>query len=64
MALRIIFLIIGFTLIVNIVLMLSGLIFGVNLYQKYSKQILIFFALFALFIVAVYVVLALIGLVH
>ncbi len=44
MAYRILFIFFGIILAVNIVLSVVGLIFGVNLYQKYTKQILIFFA--------------------
>ena len=62
MALRILFLIIGATLAINLVLASVSLVTGVNLYQKYGKQILIFFGAFAVFIVAVYVVIALLGL--
>ena len=63
MAVRILLLILGFVLVVNLVLTFVGLITGVNLYEKYGKQILNFFIGFALFIVAAYVVLAIIGLV-
>ena len=63
MALRIIFLILGFTLVVNLVLTLVGLITGVNLYQKYGKQILNFFIGFGLFVIGVYVIFAIIGLI-
>ena len=62
MALRILFLIIGATVAVNLVLSAVSLITGVNLYQKYGKQILIFFAIFAIFIVAAYLIIALLGL--
>ena len=62
MALRILFLIIGATLAINLVLSGVSLITGVNLYQKYGKQILIFFGIFAVFIVAAYVIIALLGL--
>ena len=63
MALRIIFLILGFILVVNLVLTFVGLITGVNLYEKYGKQILKFFIGFGLFVVAVYVIFAIIGLI-
>ena len=62
MALRILFLIIGATIAVNLVLSAVSLMSGVNLYQKYGKQILIFFGTFAVFVVAAYVVIALLGL--
>ena len=62
MALRILFLILGATIAVNIVLASVGLIMGVNLYEKYGKQILNFFLGFVIFIIAVYVILALLGL--
>ena len=62
MAIRILYLIFGFVLAVNLVLSLVGLITGVNLYQKYGKQILKFFAGFGLFVVAAYVIFAMLGL--
>ena len=63
MAYRILFIFFGIILAVNIVLSVVGLIFGVNLYQKYAKQILIFFASLIFLIVAGYFILALVGLV-
>ena len=63
MAIRILFLILGFALVVNLVLTFVGLITGVNLYEKYGKQILKFFIGFGLFVVAVYVIFAIIGLI-
>ena len=62
MALRILFLILGIIIAVNIVLSSVGLIMNVNLYKKYGKQILNFFLGFVIFIIAVYVVLAILGL--
>ena len=62
MAIRIILLILGIVLVVNLTLTFVSLITGVNLYQKYGKQILNFFVGFGLFVVAIYVVLAIIGL--
>lgn len=62
MALRILFLILGIVLAVNIVISSVGLIMGVNLYKKYGKQILNFFLGFIVFIIMVYIVLALLGL--
>ncbi len=62
MVVRILFLILCFVLFVNLVLICSGLIFNVNLYKKYSKQILNFFIGFILFVIASYVIMALISL--
>ena len=62
MAYRILFIFFGIILAVNIVLSVVGLIFGVNLYQKYTKQILIFFASLIFLIVSGYFILAFIGL--
>ncbi len=62
MAYRILFIFFGIILAVNIVLSVVGLIFGVNLYQKYTKQILIFFASLIFLIIAGYFILAFIGL--
>ena len=63
MAIRILFLILSFIILVNLVLSSVGLIMGVNLYEKYGKQILNFFVAFILFVVAVYVICAILGLV-
>ncbi len=63
MALRILFLLFGIVLVVNIVLSGVGLILGVNLYKKYGKQILIFFVSIALFMIAAYLVFSLMGLI-
>ena len=63
MAVRILLMIIAMTLMVNLVLVGVSLITRVNLYEKYGRQILNFFVGFGLFIVAVYVVLAIIGLI-
>lgn len=62
MAIRILFLILAFALVVNLVLTLVGFFSGINLYQKYGRQILNFFIGFGLFVIAVYVVFAIIGL--
>ena len=64
MAIRIIFLIIGALIAINVVLASVGFIMGVNLYEKYGKQILIFFCCFAIFIVALYTILAFLGLIQ
>jgi len=63
MALRILFLLLGAILVINIVLSCCGLIFGVNLYQKYGKQILIFFVFLILFVVISFITLSLVGLI-
>ena len=63
MAVRILLMIIAITLMVNLVLLGVSLITRVNLYEKYGKQILNFFIGFGLFVIAAYVVLAIIGLV-
>lgn len=63
MAIRILMLIFAFILVVNLVLTLVSFFSGVNLYQKYGKQIFNFFIAFALFVVAVYVVFSIIGLI-
>ncbi len=62
MALRILFLILGFVIVINLVLTCVGLIMNVNLYKKYGKQILNFFAIFVIFIIASYIILSLLGL--
>lgn len=63
MAIRILMMIFAFILVVNLVLTLVGFFSGVNLYEKYGRQIMNFFIGFALFVIAVYVILAIIGLI-
>ncbi len=63
MAIRILFILIAMAIAVNVVLASVGLIMGVNLYKVYGKQILNFCLIFAVFIVVVYTVLAIIGLI-
>ncbi len=63
MAIRILLLLLCFVIAVNIVLSGVGLAMNVNLYEKYGKQILYFFAGFVVLIVLVYVVLGVLGLV-
>ena len=63
MALRILYLIIAAVIAINVVLISVGLIMGVNLYKAYGKQILNFCLFFAIFIVAVYTIFAIIGLI-
>lgn len=63
MAIRILLLLLGFVIAVNIVLSGVGLAMNVNLYEKYGKQILYFFGGFVVLIVVVYVVLGVLGLV-
>ena len=63
MAIRILLLILAFTLVVNLVLSGVSLASGVNLYQKYGKQILIFFVAFGILIIATYIICAIIGLI-
>ena len=63
MAVRILFLILGFVIVINLVLTSVGLIMNVNRYQKYGKQILNFFAIFVIFVIAMYVIFSILGLV-
>lgn len=63
MAIRVLFLLLSLVIITNIVIIVCSYIFNVNLYQKHGKAILGGFGILAIFIVAVYVVLALLGLV-
>lgn len=63
MVIRILMLIFAFVLVVNLVLTLVGFFSGVNLYQKYGKQILNFFIGFALFVIVLYIVFAFMGLI-
>ena len=59
LALRVLILI---TLIVNMILVLTGCILNVNIYKKYGKEILKWFVHFAFLVLAVYVAMIIIGL--
>lgn len=62
MVIRVLLLLLSFVILVNLCIISLGYVRGENLYQKYGKQILIGFAIFVLFIAAVYTAVALIGL--
>ena len=55
-------LLLSFIILVNLCIVSIGYMKGENLYKKYGKQMLIGFAIFVLFIAAVYTAVALIGL--
>lgn len=61
MPIRILFLIIGFLVITNLVILLLNLIFGKNLYKTHGKVIINGYGICALIIVVLYVVLSLVG---
>ena len=62
MIIRILLLLGSFLVLVNLCIITVSYIMGVNLYQKYGKQILISFGIFVLIIAAFYIAIALIGL--
>lgn len=62
MVVRILMLLLSFILVTNLVLVLVGILFRVNMYKKYGRAITIFYCGFFLFIVAVYIVFAMLGL--
>lgn len=63
MAIRVLFLLLSLVIITNIVIIVCSYLFNVNLYQKHGKEILGGFGILAVLIIAVYVVLAVLGLV-
>lgn len=63
MAIRVLFILLSIFILVNIVILLVSCITGVNLYQKHGTAIWKGYGIFILFIVALYTVLAIIGLV-
>lgn len=63
MAIRVLFLLLSLVIVTNIIIIVCSYIFNVNLYQKHGKAILSGFGILAVFIVAVYIVLAVLGLV-
>lgn len=62
MAIRVLLFLFTLFLLSNIVITLISVICGVNLYKKHGGAILKGYGIFILFIVAVYVVMALLGL--
>lgn len=61
MPIRILFLILAFVIITNLIIMLLGLIFNKNLYKTHGKAIANCYGVCALIIVILYVVLSLAG---
>jgi len=62
MAIRILMILLSLFILTNIIITIVSLIFGVNLYQKHGKTIIKGYGIFILFIIATYVVLAILGL--
>ena len=62
MAVRILIFLLAFVVIANLVISLVGLIFGVNMYQRFGKEILIGHAGFALIVAITFIVMAIVGL--
>ena len=62
MAIRVLLILLALFILVNFVIALVGVICNVNLYKKYGNNILKGYGIFILFIVAVYVVMAILGL--
>ena len=63
MAIRVLMLLLGLIVAVNIILISVSLITKVNLYKEYGKQIIGFFVVLALFVVLAYTAFAIYGLV-
>lgn len=62
MVIRILFLLLSLMVLVNLCIITLCYITGINLYQKYGKQMLIILGCFIFAVAAVYVALALLGL--
>ncbi len=62
MAVRILIFLLAFVVVTNLVISLVGLIFGVNMYQKFGKEILIGYAAFALIVIVAFIFMAIAGL--
>ena len=63
MAVRVLMLLLALVISVNIVILLVSFICNVNLYRTHGKAILNGFGIFILLIVAIYITLALLGLI-
>ena len=62
MAIRILIFLLAFVVITNLIISLVGMIFGVDMYKVYGKQILMGYSIFALVIALTFVVMAIVGL--
>ncbi len=62
MVIRVLFLLLSFIILVNMCILTLCYLTGLNLYQKYGKQILISFGVFVFIVAALYVALALLAL--
>ena len=62
MILRILFLLLSFMVLINLIIVTLCYITSTNLYQKYGKQMLIAAGIFVFIVAAFYVAIALIGL--
>ena len=62
MVIRVLMLLFSFLIVTNLVLVLVGMLFKVNMYQKYGRVITMFYCGVLLFIVAIYIVFAMLGL--
>jgi len=62
MVIRILFLLLSLMVLVNLCIITLCYITGINIYQKYGKQLLIAVGVFVFLVTALYVALALIGL--
>ena len=62
MVVRVLMLLLSFLVVTNLVLVLVGILFKVNMYKKYGRAIVIFYTGVFLFIVALYIIFAMLGL--
>lgn len=62
MVIRVLMLLLSFLIVTNLVLVLVGILFKVSLYKKYGRAITMFYCGVLLFIVAIYIVFAMLGL--
>lgn len=62
MVIRVLFLLLSLTILVNLCIITLCYITGTNIYQKYGRQLLIAVGIFVFIVAALYVALALIGL--
>ena len=62
MIVRILMLLLSFMIVTNLIIVLVGMLFKINMYKKYGRAIVIFYSGFFLFIIAVFIVFAMLGL--
>ena len=62
MVIRVLMLLLSFMIVTNWIIVLVGILFKVNMYKKYGRAIIIFYSIFFLFVITMFIVFAMLGL--